>query len=183
MSDGLEIQTERLRLRSWRPDDRDAFATLNADPEVMEDLGGPISRAKSDLKYERFANAFEQHGYGRWVIENTDGLFLGYTGVMPNSGENHPLGPHYDVGWRLNRTAWGQGFAVEAARTALDDVFTRIGLSQVYAYTAPDNLKSQSVMHKLGLKRAPQLDYVQKVDEETGQSWHGLVWIARPEKG
>lgn len=183
MSDGLEIQTERLRLRPWRPDNRDAFAALNADAQVMEDLGGPISRAKSDQKYERFANAFDQYGYGRWVIENRDGLFLGYTGVMPNSGEKHPLGPHDDIGWRLCRTAWGHGYAVEAARAALDDVFTRIGLSQVYAYTAPDNLKSQSVMHKLDLERAPHLDYEQEIDDQPGKTWHGLVWIARPEKG
>jgi RimJ/RimL family protein N-acetyltransferase len=167
------VETPRLRLRCWRSADREAFAEMNADPEVMLDLGGPLSRAASDAKLDRYAAAFRRHGFCRWVIESRIGDFLGYTGVMPSPPE-HPLGPHFDIGWRLVRNAWGNGYVTEAARAALDDVFGRVGLAEVAAYTAPDNLRSQAVMARLRLQRAPSRDFT------TDCAWRGLVWIARP---
>jgi len=115
---------------------------MNAHPEVMIDLGGPITRPQSDAKLERYAAAFDQYGFGRWAIENLMGEFLGYAGIMP-SRPDHPLGLHMEIGWRLVRHAWGNGYATEAAEAALNDGFTRAGLTEVLAYTAPDNLRSQ----------------------------------------
>ncbi len=54
------IRSERLTLRNWRNSDRDTFAALNADPEVTSDLGGPLGRAASDAKLDRYVAAFEQ---------------------------------------------------------------------------------------------------------------------------
>ena len=65
-----------------------------------------------------------------------EGCFLGYDGVMRRR-DTHPLGPHDEIGWRLVKSAWGYGYASEAARAALEDVFTRIGLCEVLAYTSP----------------------------------------------
>lgn len=176
-----QLTTERLTLRRWYEEDRVPFAALNADPDVMHDLGGPIHRFASDRKFDRFTEVFDDHGYGRWVIEGSvDGTepgFLGYTGIMPNRG-HHPLGRHQDLGWRLRRDAWGHGFASEAARAALHDVFTRVGLKEVFAYTAPDNLRSQAVMQRLGLRRDSSLDFSAHYDELG--TWHGLVWVATP---
>ena len=59
----MVICTDRLRLRNWRESDRDAFATLNAAPEVTQDLGGPLDRTASDAKFDRYVAAFERHGY------------------------------------------------------------------------------------------------------------------------
>jgi RimJ/RimL family protein N-acetyltransferase len=170
------IETLRLRLRPWREADRDAFAALNADPEVARDLGGPLSRAASDAKLDRYIAAFAQHGFCRWAIEDRTGEFLGYAGVMPVRRE-HPLGPHDEIGWRLNRAAWGHGYASEAARAALDDIFARVGLDEVLSYTALDNLRSQAVMDRLQLKRDPARDFVARYDGH--DAWHGLVWVAR----
>ncbi len=171
------LETHRLRLRNWRESDRDAFAALNAHPEVMADLGGPIDRAASDRKLDGYISAFEEHGYGRWLIEDHAGTFLGYTGVMPRR-EDPPLGFHNEIGWRLTREAWGGGFATEAARAALDDVFTRIGLDEVLAYTRPDNLRSQAVMLRLELERDEARDFVMPMANV--DNWPGLVWVARP---
>lgn len=171
------LETHRLRLRSWQDSDRDAFAALNAHPEVMDDLGGPIDRAASDRKLDSYLSAFEKHGYGRWLIEDHAGTFLGYTGVMLRH-DDPPLGMHNEIGWRLIRDAWGGGFATEAAQAALDDVFARIGLDEVLAYTRPDNLRSQAVMRRLNLERDEARDFVMpmaNVDE-----WPGWVWVARP---
>jgi len=173
----LSIETARLRLRPWREDDRDVFAALNADPDVSRDLGGPLSRTASDAKLDRYIAAFERLGFCRWAIETKAGEFLGYAGVMP-VGANHPLGEHHDVGWRLRREAWGHGYATEAARAALDDVFARVGLTPVLSYTAADNLRSQAVMGRLDLIRDVSRDFTLH-DERLGR-WDGLVWVARP---
>ena len=86
----FSLETHRLRLRNWRETDRDTFAVLNAHPEVMHDLGGPIDRAASDRKFDHYCAAFETHGYSRWLVEDHAGTFLSYTGVMPRNGV-HPL--------------------------------------------------------------------------------------------
>ena len=170
------IETDRTRLRPWRNDDREAFAALHADPEVMWDYGGPISRSQSDAKLARYMAAYATHGYCRWAIEGRAGELIGYAGPMP-SREGHPLGPHVEIGWRLFRAAWGRGYASEAARAALNDVFTQHGLREILAYTAADNLRSQAVMARLGLQRDPGRDFTATFDGVG--SWHGLVWVAR----
>jgi RimJ/RimL family protein N-acetyltransferase len=173
------LTTPRLRLRPWRKEDRDAFAALAADPEVMRDLGGRLDRARSDVKLDRYRAAFDRHGFCRWAVENREGEFLGYAGIMP-LGSDHPHGPSVEIGWRLMRHAWGQGYATEAAAAALQDGFGRLGLAEILAYTAPDNLRSQAVMARLDLRRDPSRDFTAAYD---GVAWHGLVWVARPSTG
>jgi RimJ/RimL family protein N-acetyltransferase len=176
-----EIRTQRLRLRDWTDDDRDAFARMNADPEVMHDLGGPIGRTDSDRKLDAYADGFERDGYSRWLIETLDddeshGTFVGYAGVVARIDTSHPLGLHDEVGWRLTRAGWGNGYATEAAGAALADVFTWVGLSEVLSYTSPDNLRSQAVMRRLGLRREQSRDFTTSYPEF--ESWTGLVWTA-----
>jgi RimJ/RimL family protein N-acetyltransferase len=170
------IRSDRLQLRNWRDSDRDAFAALNAAPELTLDLGGPLDRAGSDAKFDRYVAAFGRHGFCRWALEDLGGQFLGYAGVMP-SRPTHPLGPHADIGWRLVRSAWGRGYATEAARAALRDAFERAGLKEVLAYTTADNVRSRAVIARLNMQRAAALDYSEPLGDGM---WHGLVWIARP---
>lgn len=171
----MQIESPRIRLRCWRRMDADAFAAMHSDPDVMHDYGAPISRADSDAKLDRYAAAYEQHRLCRWAVESHEGVFLGYAGVMP-SRPGHPLGSHWEIGWRLVRHAWGHGYATEAARAALDDAFTRVGLVEVIAYTARDNLRSQAVMVRLHMQRDPSRDFIADYDNNKG--WRGLVWIA-----
>jgi RimJ/RimL family protein N-acetyltransferase len=173
----MMIDTPRTRLRRWREADRAAFAALHAHAEVMLDQGGPISRAASDAKFDRYVAAFNRHGFCRWAVEDRDEEFLGYAGIMP-SHTDHPLGPHFDIGWRLMRSAWGQGYATEAAGAALHDAFVRVGLKEIVAYTAPDNVRSQAVMVRLRLQRDPSRDFT--ADYDGIGAWRGLVWVARP---
>ena len=173
----MVIDTVRTRLRPWQADDGNLFATLHAHPEVMRDLGGPIDRTASDKKLVNYMAAYRQYGFSRWAIETKDGDFIGYAGVMP-SHDGHPLGAHFQIGWRLTRSAWGKGYATEAARAALDDAFARARLTEVVAYTAPDNPRSQAVMDRLRMARDPSRDFTMTYDN-TGV-WHGMVWVARP---
>jgi RimJ/RimL family protein N-acetyltransferase len=172
----LNIVTPRLRLRLWRDTDRHLFAAMNADPEVMQDLGGPITRSESDAKLDRYRAAWDKHGMGRWVIETHGGSFLGYTGVQP-AHSDHPLGEHYEAGWRLVRSAWGKGYASEATKAAFDDAFVRLGLTEILAYTSADNFRSQAVMARLQFTRDEARDF--KLSGPRG-IWQGQVWFARP---
>jgi len=174
MAGEVSLTTPRLTLRSWRDTDRDAFASLNADPEVTWDLGGPLGRVDSDAKFDRYRTAFRQHGFSRLAIEGPRGTFLGYAGLMP-AATDHPLGPHVEVGWRLARAAWGKGYATEAAKAVLHDAFERLRLAEVLAYTAADNARSQAVMTRLGMRRDPSRDF--SIINRSG-TWHGLVWVA-----
>lgn len=173
------IETQRLRLHAWDDRHRPAFAEMHADSEVMTDLGGPIDRAESDLKFDRYCAVWREHGVSRWAVENLDGVFLGYAGVMPRMSENHPLGPHFEVGWRFVRKTWGNGYATESARAALDHAMRNIKLAKIVSYTSPDNLRSQAVMKRLDLLRQPSLDFT--IPAHKGGEWHGLVWIVAPE--
>jgi RimJ/RimL family protein N-acetyltransferase len=171
------IETARVRLRPWREADRAPLAAMHLDEEVMADYGGPLSRAESDAKFDRYVAAFEAHGFSRLVLERLDGLFLGYVGVMPIPA-THPIPPGVEVGWRLVRSAWGAGYASEGARAALRDGFQRHGWDEVLSYTASDNLRSQAVMARLGLQRAPERDFTAMYDDVPFES---LVWVARPD--
>lgn len=75
------------------------------------------------------------------------------------------------------RHAWGHGYATEAARASLDDAFIRVGLGEVVAYTAADNLRSPAVMARLQLQRDPSRDFT--ADYDGVKAWRGLVWVAR----
>jgi RimJ/RimL family protein N-acetyltransferase len=135
-----------------------------------------LDRTTSDAKFDRYVAAFDQYGLCRWALEDVDRQFLGYAGVMP-SPPGHPLGLHADIGWRLLHSAWGQGCATEAASASLRDVFGRVKLKEVLTYTSADNVRSQAVIKRLNMERAPTLDYFGPLG--TGM-WHGLVWVARP---
>jgi len=186
------LQTPRLTLRLWTDSDIEPFTALHADEEVMADQGGPISRAEAEAKFARYRATWDARGYGRWCVTDggrpvdgqVGGQVLGYVGVN-HHGDDHALGAHDEIGWRLHRAAWGKGYAVEAARVALHDALTRCALPEVLAYTTAQNLRSQSVMGKLGLTRRAALDF-EEYWPPMGQ-WRGLVWsttgAARADRG
>lgn len=166
------IETERGRLRPWRDEDLDDFAAMHADLEVMHDAAGPLTRAKAAAKLQRYRDGMAANGFSRMAMEDRDGAFLGYVGILPV-----PAGYAFggvEIGWRFRRACWGQGYATEGARAALDDGFRRFGFPEVLAYTAPDNLRSQAVMERLGMARAPSRDFT------LPNGWRGWVWAATP---
>ncbi len=165
------IETLRGRLRSWREDDLEVFAAMHADPEVMWDAVAPLDPDQSSLKLARYLQAFARDGFSRMAMEDKAGVFLGYVGVL-SLPPDHRLGSGVEIGWRFRRAAWGHGYATEGARAVLADGFERFGWPEVLSYTAPDNLRSQAVMIRLGLRRDTARDFV------ADDGWAGLVWVA-----
>ena len=150
-----ELWTARLLLRRWREADRAPFAALNADPLVMEHFPAVLTRADSDALVERIEAHFDEHGYGLWAVE-ADGAFVGFTGLAWQAYEAS-FTPALEVGWRLARSAWGRGWATEAATAAL-----AVGLehvSSVVSTTALTNERSQRVMQRLGMRRELEFDH------------------------
>lgn len=153
------IATPRLILRRWREEDREPLAAIQADPQVMDWLGGAKSRAESDACLDRYDAHIEKHGFGIWAVTRLqDGALIGVAGVRRAEADLPPA-PCVEAVWRFAREAWGQGYASEAARAALDDGFERYGLQEVLAWTVLANLRSQAVMRRLGMARDPARDF------------------------
>jgi ribosomal-protein-alanine N-acetyltransferase len=155
----LTISTERLVLRRWLERDRAPFAAMNADPEVMAHFPAPLSREESDVFIDRIEAGFDQHGFGLWALEvRSNGVFIGFTGLAVPTFEA-AFTPAVEIGWRLQRSAWGAGYATEAARGALDVAFDQIGLREVVSFTSTVNERSQAVMRRLGMTHDPADDF------------------------
>jgi len=152
-------RTERLLLRGWRDEDRDAIAALNADRAVMRYFPEPLSREQSDALFDRLDAAIREHGWGLWALERLDtGRLVGFTGLAVPI-HDLPFQPCVEVGWRLARSAWGHGFATEAADSALQVGFDEVGLDEVVSFTTVANQRSRAVMERLGMRRDPAEDF------------------------
>ena len=154
------IETERLILRAFREADGEPWAAMNADPAVMQHFPATLSREEADAAMERVNRSIAEHGVGFWALERkADGRFLGFAGLNRIGHEDLPLFGMWEVGWRLARHAWGQGYASEAGATALSYGFGVKGLDRILAYTAVTNTPSEAVMQRLGMVRATEMDF------------------------
>jgi RimJ/RimL family protein N-acetyltransferase len=169
MGPPVELRTERLLLRQWRETDRSAFAAMNADPRVMEHFPAPLDRAASDAFLERVRKGIETRGWGLWAVEPPGGgPAAGFVGLNP-VGDDLPMAPAVEVGWRLAYEHWGRGFAPEAARRALRFAFEELELDEVVSFTTVRNDRSRRVMAKLGLSHDPARDF----DHPRTPGWSG----------
>jgi ribosomal-protein-alanine N-acetyltransferase len=154
------IETDRLILRAFVDADRDPWAEMNADPEVMRHFPSTLSRQEAEAVIERVNGKIAESGVGFWALERKgDGRFLGFAGLNCIGHEYLPVFGQWEVGWRLARHAWGQGYASEAGRAALAHGFGPMGLARILAYTAVTNTPSEAVMQRLGMARAAEMDF------------------------
>jgi RimJ/RimL family protein N-acetyltransferase len=150
-----ELVTERLILRGFRDADREPFAALNGDPEVMRYFVRTLDRSASDERVDRILDGWQSDGYGLWAVERrADGAFLGFTGLA-----NHDYLDLPEIGWRFARVAWGNGYATEAARAALAWGFRVLAAPEIVSVTAVGNERSRAVMERLGMHRDPADDF------------------------
>lgn len=149
--DDVELRTERLLLRRWRPSDRPLFAAMNADPVVTAHVPA-LDRAGSDAFVDRIEARFDEHGFGLWAVEAPVVGFVGYTGLWPVP-DTAPGAGGWEIGWRLARAAWGHGYATEAALAVRDLALGELEIPELWSLTTVDNLRSQAVMERIGLVR------------------------------
>jgi RimJ/RimL family protein N-acetyltransferase len=154
-----ELHTKRLKLRQWRDEDLEPWAQLNADPEVMRHFPATLTRQDSDLLAERCHGQIEEQGWGLWAVEVIGGPeFIGWIGLAPVNFSAH-FTPAIEVGWRLARSSWGNGYAPEGARAAVNFGFSQLGLEEIVSFTFEGNMPSRRVMEKLGMTHDPADDF------------------------
>jgi RimJ/RimL family protein N-acetyltransferase len=161
------IRTERLLLRSWRESDLDPLASMMANPQVARFIGGVQPRSSVWRSMAMFVGLWALHGYGFWAVErNSDRVFLGRVGLW------HPEGwPGIELAWSLDRPYWGNGYAIEAAKAALDYGFLNLPVSKLVSLIDRENGPSQRVASRLGETRRAPITV-----ELYGQSFSLDVW-------
>jgi len=148
------IRTPRLLLREWQDEDEARFLEMSTDPAQLEYLppGDPAAVA-------RVRAHWAQHSFGYFAVELPGECpFIGVIGLDWVRWQLR-FTPAVQVGWRLARRYWGKGYALEAARAAIEDGFFRLGLAEIVAYTVPANRRSWAVMERLGMTHDPNDDF------------------------
>ena len=160
MTDLYEIETERLLLRQWRDGDWHGLHRTYGDPEVMAWIGSAaVDVAATAAAVGRMSMHWRLLGYGMFALEErSTGELVGRVGLMLHP--DWPLdGPKIEVGWTLQRSAWGRGYATEGAKASLVFGFEVLRLPSIFSMTRPDNARSRKVMERCGLTQRGEVEY------------------------
>ena len=177
------LRTPRVTLRQWTGADRELFAEMNGDPEVMAHYPRTLTRAESDQLLDRLAASIDQHGFGLWAAERrSDSQLLGFVGLQHVPFEAHYT-PAIELGWRLRRAAWGRGYATEAARACAEFAFGELGARELFAMARPDNEPSRRVMDRLGMQHDPADDFRYPPAGQAGSLAYVLYRLSPPGDG
>ena len=151
------ISTERLDVRPLRQADLGTILDLYADPDAMRWAGGPtIDVEEGERRLQRLIDHQEEYGFSLWaVVERESGSVIGDCGLIHYAFK----GPEIELGYRLKVPYWGRGYATEAARAVLAHGFEEVGLDRIVAVTHPDNVASQRVLEKIGMRREGFSEY------------------------
>ena len=174
--DGTAIlTTPRLVLRTYRREDLPLFAALNADPAVMETLGGePLTREHSDDIAAWAQECYAREGLGLLAVERRqDGAFLGMCGL--HHQESYP--DDVEVAWRFAYGYWGNGYATEAATAWLDHGFDTLGFPRIISITDTPNERSLAVMRRLGMT----FDHAAQIEDE-GEVFDAVIYSITAER-
>jgi RimJ/RimL family protein N-acetyltransferase len=184
MERGPVLRTDRLLLRRWRDEDLVPFAALNADVDVMEHFPAPLTREQSDALAASIEAHFEDLGFGLWAVELRGRLpFIGFVGLNRVPFRAH-FTPAVEIGWRLARSQWGNGYATEAARAVVNFGFTELGLTEVVSFTTEGNQRSRAVMERLGIEHDSADDFNHpSPDLDDRLRRHVLYRLAHPDRG
>ena len=140
------LETERLLLRPTAAEDLDGWAELMADAEASRFIGGPVPRAAAWRGLATMAGSWALKGFGMFsLIEKASGRWIGRVG--PWQPEEWP---GTEVGWGILRSAWGRGYATEAAAATIDWAFDTLGWDDVIHCIDPANAESIRVAERLG---------------------------------
>jgi RimJ/RimL family protein N-acetyltransferase len=152
------LETDRLRLRSFRKSDLDDYAALNADREVLRYLGAGSEswdRGRSSRHLAFLVGHWKLWDAGTWAVEHREtGAFLGMVGFSSPEGW-----PGFELAWTLMRRAWGHGYATEGARAAMDYAFTVWKRDRIISLIAPENRASIRVAERLGETLQDRIDH------------------------
>ena len=149
----MEIETERLLLRMFRPEDADVmYERIWTDPVVMRYVqpdGWPHPREESANFLGRVVSRFRENGFGQWAVTlKVTGEVIGYCGLKHLADT-----PDIELLYGIAKEHWNRGLVTEAARAALRYGFEEARLEYIVAIALPENTGSMRVMEKVGMRR------------------------------
>lgn len=171
----IYIETERLILRSWMPQDLSLFVAMNKDKRVMRYFPATLNETETEAFYNRIQDEFNRHHRGLYAVEiKTSGEFIGYVGLH-EIGFEADFTPGIEIGWRLAADYHNQGYATEAAKAVLK-LAKESGIGRLYSFTAKINSPSERVMQKIGMVRVGEFKHP-KLSVDSPLSDHVLYRI------
>jgi len=155
------LTTSRLLIRPFDDDDLNAMHEIYADPEVMQFIPSGTSRdlAHSRQRLEKIKEHQDKNGFSQWaVVEQATGNLVGICGLILVESK----GPEVEVAYEFARAVWNRGYATEAIGACLRAGFEQFGMTRIVGMTFPDNVPSQRVLEKNGMRRLGIRQYYNK---------------------
>ena len=144
------IETNRLLLRNFTLDDAALIYELNLDPEVTLYTGDPIQdiNQAQDVLEQTILPQYALYNHGRWAVHvKPTQKFIGWCGLKARPERNE-----IDLGYRLMKKAWGNGYATEAAYACLKYGFEKLNLQRIVGRAMPENTASLRVLEKCDMQ-------------------------------
>ncbi|GAA0894398.1 GNAT family N-acetyltransferase [Fulvivirga kasyanovii] len=164
------FQSPRLGFRNWKTEDLKELFSLCSDSEVMEFFPKPLSEDETKSFIIRMQNEYEAFGFCYFAVDKLDTQeLIGFIGISHKDFQAD-FTPCIDIGWRLKKSTWNQGYATEGAKACLDYAFDMLHLTHIYAIAPAVNVKSEAVMKKIGMSKVknfihPQLTHDERLGE------------------
>lgn len=155
-----ELETDRLILKTLSEDDFDRMYTLQSNPEVMRFIGMGKARTKDEAReiFEKFLNHQKKWGFSFCsAYEKVSGDLIGFVGVIHLALDDNS--PEIEVGYWLLPEFWNKGYATEGTKACIEWAFNHLSIDKIVGVTHPDNLASQHVLEKSGLKFIQMSEY------------------------
>ena len=166
MNDNYLFTSERLGFRNWVEEDISIMTAINSDPAVMEFFPGIKNYEETRAFVEKMQSQLTNNGYCYFAVERLeDKAFIGFIGLSEQTYEAF-FTPSVDVGWRLGKNYWNEGYATEGAKRCLEYAFHELKLLKVVAVAPKLNIRSEQVMIKIGMQKVVDFIHPMLVDDD-----------------
>jgi RimJ/RimL family protein N-acetyltransferase len=145
------FKSDRLGFRNWIDSDVELMYPISSDKEVMEFFPSVQTHDYVADFVKRMQVEFAERGHCYFAVEKLEGEFIGFIGLHQQTFESD-FTPCIDIGWRLKKSVWNQGFATEGAKRCLEYGFRELGMKSIYSIAPKVNTKSILIMEKIGMK-------------------------------
>lgn len=153
------LETDRLLLRQWKESDYLPFIKMGFDTKVMEFFPNLLTKDESVKFINTVKEIMDKNEWGFWAVElKKNEKFIGFIGLH-SQPEQFEFSPCVEIGWRLEKEYWGNGYATEGAKAVLEYAFNNLKLNKVVSFTADINIASKSVMKRLGMTEVCEFNH------------------------
>lgn len=172
----MVLETDRLILRKYVPEDFDALYAILSDAETMQHYPSPYDREKTKRWIQWSLDNYEKYGFGLWaIVLKETGEFIGDCGITLQNIDGEMLP---EIGYHIHKNHWRKGFAKEAGCAVRDWAFTHTPYDVLYSYMKYTNVASYSTAQAIGMQKikeyADPVDIVLYVYAITREEWNNL---------